>query len=307
MQLRQLEYILAISECQTISAAADKLFISRSSLNTYLLNLENSLQTPLFYRKHKKLIPTFAGETFIAAAKQIVGIYDQLNIKLQEIADCSSGQINLGVNRTTGEQVFRKLFSAFHQKYPDYLINLTVSESMEELLLNGTVDWALIGYGNEKPMPSQLAVLPLGTYEIVLALPKSHRLAVDKGSQSLPFPAIDLSLLKDEKFVMLNPNFNARMIADRYFSSAGFTPKIAIECNSGYIVSKLVKDGLGPSILIELLVAGDPHVSYFSLQPKAYWTYCICYRKNTVFSKAEQYFIHLIQEHIEQHNFDYLT
>ena len=123
MQIRQLEYILTIAECQTISTAADKLFISRSSLNTYLLNLENTLQTPLFYRKHKKLIPTFAGETFIAAAKQILGIYDQLNIRLQEIADSTSGQINLGVNRSTGEHIFRK--KTFVIIYHLYCINWT--------------------------------------------------------------------------------------------------------------------------------------------------------------------------------------
>ncbi|MEG1662202.1 MAG: LysR family transcriptional regulator, partial [Clostridiales bacterium] len=131
MQIRQLSYIVSIAECRTISKAAEKLFVSRSSLNGYLLQLEKELGTPLFYRNQKRLVPTFAGECYVAAAKNMLSIYDQMDDQLKEIKDSSAGQIKLGVNRSVGEQIFRHVFPEFHQQHPKYQIQLTVSESIE--------------------------------------------------------------------------------------------------------------------------------------------------------------------------------
>lgn len=299
MNHRQSEYILAIAKYQNISKAADSLFLSRSALNEYLLTLEKHYGTPLFERRKKQLYPTYAGECYLEAARKILGIQDQLDKKLHEITDASTGRINIGVNRSVGEKIFRETFPYFHQKYPGYIMKLTAVENLEHELLQGNIDWAITGYGSAKPVPAELEQLPLDRCEIVLALPKAHPLARFAAPPGQPHNTIDLNLLKDEKFILLHPGKEARIIADQHFEYANFTPQILIECNGGLIAGQMVNDGLGPSILVETLVSNYDNVCCFSLTPKAYWTHSVAYRKGSVFSQAENYYLNLIRQHLQ--------
>ena len=90
------------------------------------------------------------------------------------------------------------------------------------------------------------------------------------------------------------------MVADECFYRAGIEPRIIMECSGGMIASQLVKDGLGPSILVETLVANDPRVHTFSLDPKVYWMHSVSYRKGYIPTKAEQFFLELIKNQLAQ-------
>jgi len=298
MNLKQLQYIVTIAECQNISLAARQLYISRSALNGYLIQLEEELHTPLFCRTKKRLIPTYAGERYISAAKQILEIKEQLYKELDDITDGTTGCINIGVNRSIGEKIFRETFPTFHEKYPEYQIKLTASEALEKDIVDGLVSWGIMGYGTAKPSPPELTQLPLASCEIVLALPASHPLAVYAAPPGEPYTTLDLKLLRQDKFILLRPGMNARMIADQYFADEGFRPRILMECNGGMIASQLVKDGLGPSILVETLVSSDDRVRCFSLNPKAYWTHSVAYRSGMVFSRAENFYLDLVKQHL---------
>jgi DNA-binding transcriptional LysR family regulator len=69
MNLRQLSNIVAIADAESVSAAAERLFLSRPALNRCLLNIEREIGTPLFKRIHKRLIPTQAGKMYIDASR----------------------------------------------------------------------------------------------------------------------------------------------------------------------------------------------------------------------------------------------
>jgi len=297
MNLKQLHYIIAIAECQNISRAAEQLYISRSALNESLLQLEEELGVPLFIREGKKLTATFAGECYIETAKSVLNSFVQLKNTVEGVKDTSVGKIQVGTCRTIGEEILNAVIPKFHQKYPGYQLDITVNEKIDEMVQRGEVSWAIAGYGPALPLSNELENIPLSVHETVLVLPNSHPLAKQPGPCTHPLPALDLKLFKNDKFILLRNNFNARGIANQHFSRAGFTPKVLIECNSGLMASQFVKAGLGPSILLELLVRNDSHVSFYSLEPKAYWTACICYRKGCTFSKVEQYLINLIQEY----------
>ena len=68
MDLKQIEYIIAISEEHSITRAGEKLFITQSALNQQLQKLEKELGTPLFYRSRTDWHPTPAGEIYLNAA-----------------------------------------------------------------------------------------------------------------------------------------------------------------------------------------------------------------------------------------------
>lgn len=72
MTLQQLKYAVTVSECGTISAAAEKLFISQPSLTTALRDLEQELGITIFSRTNRGVIVSREGEEFLGYARQIL-------------------------------------------------------------------------------------------------------------------------------------------------------------------------------------------------------------------------------------------
>ena len=74
MDIKNPEYILEIARQQSVTHAAEKLFVTQSTLSQYLLKLENELGTPLFSREKSGLVPTEAGHVYLHAARAVVQI-----------------------------------------------------------------------------------------------------------------------------------------------------------------------------------------------------------------------------------------
>lgn len=84
MDLRQLEYIIAIAEEGNITRAAGKMFISQPALSQLLKRLENSLGSKLFVRDGKSVRPTTAGKIYLNGARAILNIEKAMERKLKE-------------------------------------------------------------------------------------------------------------------------------------------------------------------------------------------------------------------------------
>ena len=74
MELRQLEYMIAIADHGSISKAAESLFITQSGLNQQLIKLEQELGIQLFYRDKHHLQVTAAGRIYVENAREIMKI-----------------------------------------------------------------------------------------------------------------------------------------------------------------------------------------------------------------------------------------
>ena len=106
MNLKHLTYIVTIAEMQSISKAAEILFLSRPALNHFLLNLEKELGFSLFKRINKKLILTDAGRIYVDSAKSILEIKKQTYKLLEELSDCETGCLHIGLTRGIGIHMF---------------------------------------------------------------------------------------------------------------------------------------------------------------------------------------------------------
>ncbi len=97
MNLKEQEYVCALAENGTITAAAKELFISQPALSIYINNLEKSLGVRLFERVGKQFILTYAGEQYVEKAKLILQLSHELDEKLKDITGNYSGRIRIGV------------------------------------------------------------------------------------------------------------------------------------------------------------------------------------------------------------------
>ena len=71
MTLKQLEYVVKVAECGTVSGAAKALFVAQPSLSAAIQELESEMDLTLFHRTNKGVIVTKEGEVFLSYARQI--------------------------------------------------------------------------------------------------------------------------------------------------------------------------------------------------------------------------------------------
>lgn len=86
MNLKEIEYIVKISEERNVTRAAEKLFITPSALNQQLLHLERDIGTPLFNRSRTGWTPTEAGEVYLETAREMLRMKREAYHRLQDIA-----------------------------------------------------------------------------------------------------------------------------------------------------------------------------------------------------------------------------
>lgn len=95
MTLQQLKYAVTVSECGTISAAAEKLFISQPSLTTAIRDLEQELGITIFSRTNRGVIVSREGEEFLGYARQILS---QTQLLQERFGARSEGELRFSVS-----------------------------------------------------------------------------------------------------------------------------------------------------------------------------------------------------------------
>ena len=121
MDIKNPEYILEIARQQSVTHAAEKLFVTQSTLSQYLLKLENELGTPLFSREKSGLVPTEAWHVYLHAARAVVQIQNAAEASIAALK--KEGFLCVGVS-FWGLMLLTGLLPAFKSRFPYYAADL---------------------------------------------------------------------------------------------------------------------------------------------------------------------------------------
>ena len=183
MNLRQLEYFIAISETMNFTKAANNLFISQTALTKQIKSLEKELDTLLFNRDSKQISLTDSGKYFLIEAKKII---NQVNLSKNNFISYQqgiTGNLKIGFLKNLDPNLLVKIISKLNKKYPLLTIELN-SYSNHELyqqLESATIDLALT-MSNHDPRYQQILI---NKYPLVVLVNKKSELAKkDKLHQS---------------------------------------------------------------------------------------------------------------------------
>ena len=97
MDTKQIQYILKVAECQNITRAAEQLFVSQPALSHFISKAEEELGAKIFNRGTTPLTLTQAGERYVKTAKMILSLQESLKQEIENLKDCRSGEITLGL------------------------------------------------------------------------------------------------------------------------------------------------------------------------------------------------------------------
>lgn len=299
MDLRQIENIIAIEQAQSISRAAEKLFLTQSALNQQLLRLEKELGTPLFERRKHSMIPTLAGRIYLNTARQMLDMKKETYKIIHDITEEKTGEISLAYTPETGAMMFSSIYPIFHEKYPgiSFHIHEERVKKMEQLILQKEVTFSFVAYFESVKNP-ELEYMDMSEELMVLGLPASHPLAHLAGERSYEtFPQLDLRQLRDEQFVLVGKETRMRDMVDLAFLHAGFRPRILFESVSTKTIFNMVRQQIAPAFFPQSYV--DPHapIAYFSVAPQQSWMRGVAFLKGCYLTGPEKYFIALAAEY----------
>jgi DNA-binding transcriptional LysR family regulator len=248
MELRQLEYFVAVAEDANFTRAAQRVHVSQSGVSAQIRQLERDLGAPLIDRSGRVATLTGAGAAALPHARAALAAAAAVRQAVDDVTGLLSGRIVVGmVTACTIAPLFDAL-GAFHLAHPGIEIALVEGNSdwLVEQVRTGAADMALIGAAGAPP--EGLDALTIISEGLVAAVPVGHPLAGHK--------AATLAEVTRYPIVSLPPGTGVRAVFDQDCAAQGRRPDIAFQASAPGAVADLARRGLGVAILTETMAAG---------------------------------------------------
>lgn len=149
MDIRQLEYCLAVAQRGNFTKAADELFITRQALSKAVHNLEQELGEPLFVNRDGALHLTPTGENLLRDARPVVGAFQELAQHYLNPESTRTPVRNLALALVPGAALTlpEDMIDRFGKTHPDVLISVenAPTDVALDMVAQGESDIALVG------------------------------------------------------------------------------------------------------------------------------------------------------------------
>jgi DNA-binding transcriptional LysR family regulator len=247
MDLRQLEYFVAVAEEANFTRAADRVHITQSGVSAQIRQFERELGADLFDRSARMVRLTPAGAAALPHARAALAAAQAIRHACDEVNNLVRGRLRLGmITGCTVTPLFDAL-AAFHRRYPR--IEIALAEDNSDVLIEsvraGSCDIALVGSAGGPP--EGLQSLTILSEALVAAVPPDHPLAEQE--------SVPLRRLSAYPLVCLPVGTGIRGVLDQACAAAGMKPAVALQATAPAAVADLAARGLGVAILSASMAA----------------------------------------------------
>jgi len=247
VNLRDLQYLVAVAETRHFGRAADLCFVSQPTLSTQLKKLEAELGVELIERTPRHVTLTEAGREIVEHAKAVLGEVDDIRNIAKQAQDHESGTLRLGLFPTLAPYLLPHVVPQLHARFPKLEL-LLVEEKTEvvlERLRDGSLDAGLLARPvNDDRLHEEL----LFAEDFLLAVPADGPLGDLEGP-------VDLDALADEHVLLLEEGHCLRDQALEVCRLAGVAERTGFRATSLETLRQMVAAGVGITLLPELSVS----------------------------------------------------
>ena len=294
--LKQINYAIAVAETLHFKKAAEKCFVSPSTLSNAITEMESQLGINIFERDNKKVIVTNLGQSIIEKAKNIRNEIENIN-KLSELnSKLFSNSISLGIIPTIGPFLLPVLLPRIKKDFPN--LNLNIFEAQTDVLLkkisSGEIEMAIMA------LPFQTSgyrVTKFWNENFFWITKKEDPRAV---GTSIKAKDLDLSelIMLEEGNCLKDHILNACKIKN--------TSKITFNASTLSTSIELVKGGIGTTLVPEMavtkLITDNPELSKLKLDEKGpHREIALISRKNYAGEREIKHLIKLFSEELRNH------
>lgn len=244
MELRQIQYFMAVATHQNFSRAAEHVHVSQPSLSVQIGGLERELGTRLFDRLGRKVVLTQAGELFRIHAERALRELEQAAHVVHELQGAKRGRLVVGALSTVNSYLITPLVTSFKQHFPDIQLQVHAQPSSEVVsgLLTNRLDLGICLLPLAYP---QLTVVPLLEERLALVAPAGMKIGKKR------IRTQDLASLP---LVLMPVDYCLRNMVEAECAKAGVHPRVVLEMSSPDGILEAVAEGTGATILPELYV-----------------------------------------------------
>ena len=288
MELRVLQYFLAVTREQSISGAAEYLHLSQPTLSRQLKDMEDELGKQLMIRGNRKITLTEEGMILRKRAEEILNLVQKTEQEITVSNDIVAGEIYIGAGETDAVRLIAKAAKQLQEKYPDINYHISSGDSIDvfEDLDKGLIDFGLV-FGSVDSAKYEYINFPIKD-EYGLLVRKDDPLAKKK--------AISPSDIWD-KPLMFNRNTRDGDLLTNWLGKSISEIHIAATYNLLYNASLMVDEGLGYAFALDKIIhTGSTNLTFIPFSPKLEAKMSLIWKKYQIFPKHTQKFLEKFQE-----------
>jgi len=250
MELRHLQYFVAVAETGSISKAAEKLDLAQPTLTRQIVALERELDCALLVRHPRGVTVTEPGAILLEHGKDLLRRVAEARDDTQERARVASGTAGIGAPPSLAEITYAPLAKRYLARCPG--VTLRFAEGLSYVLLDwldsGRIDIAVL---TNAQLGKGYRVAHLLTEPVFVLCPRDHALTRAKG------PTRSIVDVARYRLIASSPFNRVRRMAASAATAAGVTLDVGIESENPATVKALVEAGQGLALLSYSGVARD--------------------------------------------------
>lgn len=237
--LHQLKVFLKVAEHQSITRAAEELFLTQPAVSIQLKKFQEQFSIPLTEIIGRKLYVTDFGKEIVQAAQKIIDQVEAINYRTSLYKNQLAGKLKISV-ASTGKYVMPFFLSDFMHLHPgvDLSMDVTNKTLVVKSLDSNEVDFALVSV-----IPDQLKTDSIELLKNKLYLVGSPNLRGEEGEHDVS------RIFHEHPLVYREPGSATRAAMEAYVEKHGATTRKKLELTSNEAVKQAVRAGLGYTIM----------------------------------------------------------
>jgi len=282
MELRQLQFFLEVEKQQSFTKAAKSMFVAQPAISKSIAKLEQELGVILFKRAEKKVTLTPEGLEFFPHAKNMIEEAALAKLKMEELSGLEKGTVTLGLPSMAGSFYFPNIIVAFKQAFPHLILTVVEAGTKEikKMIEEDEIDLGVII--EDTQAADKLDIFPFLNEEMVVCVTTSHPLA--------HLSSISYEALAHEPLILFKEGYYQRDIIDIAAKRSGITPNITFETNQISLTKSLMRQGLGITLFLKMVISEERDILPLSLEPPVFLQLALARKKKSYISKANQAF-----------------
>lgn len=292
MELRELKYFLAVAREESISRAAEALYVTQPNLSRQMQNLEKETGQRLFIRGTRKITLTEAGRLLRKRAEEIMELYEKTEAELSVPITDVSGDIYIGGGESYAMGIIAKTVREVRDEYPKVKFHLFSGDgtTIAERLDKGLIDFGVF-----------IGVRDLSKYDhIKLPLRDTWGVLMRKDSPLAEKESVTPEDLRDKPLLLSRQSLGKSALTE-WLGAKQDELNVVGTGNLVYNMSLLVKEGAGYAVTLDKLVntTGYSELCFRPLYPDLTSELEIAWKKYQVFPKCTEIFLQRLKENLK--------
>lgn len=289
MDIDYIHEFVVLADTGNYMEAADKRFLTQSSLTRHIQKLEADLGVLLFDRSTRHIELNKYGNLFMPYARQISQLQKEYSTTFCNELNRERGTIRIGAIPVMAQYQITDILARFQQENRNFMLDIQEADSLKliQMLRDEEIDFAVIRESDDAS--SAFCKIPITQDTLAALMPAGHPLAVKDH--------IELKQLYRDSFLLLGRDTFMYSLCVRECRSAGFEPHIAFTSNRVDNIIGLVSKGMGVGLLTKrpVMSANHSEIAVVDILPAITTTISLAYLPGKKLTAPQQQLVKIFE------------